>query len=76
VLAQALVEVQKYPAAIEEFLVTIKLEPKEPGLRLALADAYIQAKQPDKARAALKALLEIDPEYPGARLMLESLEEK
>ncbi len=74
-LAEALVGLQRYEEAIEEFATTVELSPKEPFPRFALADAYLQAEQPEKARETLEALLELEPDYPGAKLLLESLEE-
>ncbi len=75
VLAQALVGRRQYDRAIEEFQIAIELSPEEPQRRFALADAYLQAKQPEKARQTLIALLELVPDYPGADILLESLEE-
>jgi len=72
--AEALVERHNHRMAIEEFQVA-ELNPAEPYLRYALADACLQAGEPAKARAALERLLELDPSYPGARLMLEELKE-
>ncbi|NQU20886.1 MAG: tetratricopeptide repeat protein [Candidatus Nealsonbacteria bacterium] len=74
-LARALVGLKRYEDAIEEFTTTIELSPKEPHPRFALADAYLQAEQPEKARETLEALLELAPDYPGATVLLESLEE-
>lgn len=75
VLAEALVGCERYARAIEEFEVAIELDAEEPRRRFFLADACIQAEQPEKARQTLEALLKLAPDYPGAAAMLESLEE-
>ncbi len=59
--------------AIEEFETTIELDPADPQPRFALADACLQAQQPAKARQVLQALLKLVPDYPGAKLLLESI---
>lgn len=72
-LAESLAGRQDYPAAIEEFEAAVELAPKNLQQRLALADACVQAKQPAKARKVLEELLKLDPKYPGADVLLESL---
>ena len=74
-LAEALVEQKKYDDAISEFEVAIELAPKQSQLRFALADACVQAGHKDQAREALDDLLRLDPEYPGAEVLRESLDE-
>jgi predicted Zn-dependent protease len=61
--------------AIGEFEVAIELEPTRLDQRFALAQACLQAKEPEKARGVLKALLELKPDYPGAQTLMESLQE-
>ena len=73
-LAEAEVGLHRYAEAIGHFETAIVLEPKEAQPRMALADACIQAGQPDKARQALRELLKLAPDYPGAELLLESLQ--
>ena len=73
--ARALVECHNYREAIDEFQIAIQLEPTELDQRFALAKAHIRAKQPAKARRVLEALLELEPDYPQAETLLESLEE-
>jgi Flp pilus assembly protein TadD len=73
-LGESLAEQNKYDQAIKEFEVAIQLKPRQLHLRFALADAYVQTGQQDKARTALRQLLELDPEYPGADVLLESLD--
>jgi len=74
-LGEALAGLARYAPAIEEFETAVRLEPDEPSVRFALADACLQNGQPEKAREALEALLERVPDYPGARVLLENLEE-
>ncbi len=73
-LAEALVEQKQYDRAIAEYDVAIELEPQRLHLRFALADACVQAGKQGRAREVLEALLKLDPEYPGADVLLESLE--
>jgi tetratricopeptide (TPR) repeat protein len=72
-LGEALVEQEEFGEAIEEYEVAVQLEPRTLHLRFALADACVQADQPEKARKALDELLQLDPDYPGADVLLESL---
>jgi len=62
--------------AIEHFETAVQLEPTEPHGRFALADAYLQAERPADAVKALRDLLELAPDYPGAELLLENIDEK
>jgi cellulose synthase operon protein C len=73
-LAEALVGRERHAAAIEEFEVAIQLNPKSPQPRFALADACVQAGQKVKARKVLQELLKLAPDYPGAEVLLESLD--
>ena len=73
-LAAALVELKKYDSAIAEYEVAVELAPRQLQLRFALADACVQAEKKEQARQVLTALLELDPEYPGAEVLLESLQ--
>jgi tetratricopeptide (TPR) repeat protein len=75
-LAEAEAALGRYPAAVGEYQVAVKLAPKEPSLRFALADAYLQTKQTERARKELTELLAIDADYPGAQLLLESLDDE
>ncbi len=72
-LAEAETGVRNYEEAVAEYLTAIKLDGSKLAWRFALADAYVQAKEIEKARQTLKELLEIDPEYPGAAVLLEGL---
>ena len=73
ILAEASVERKQHDIAIQEFEVAIDLKPQQLQLRLALADACVDAGQKEKAATVLKKLLELDPDYPGADVLLESL---
>jgi len=73
--AEALVGRHNYAMAIEEFETAIELDPSESHQRFALADACLQAGQPEKARRVLEALLRMVPDYPGAEILLQGIEE-
>jgi tetratricopeptide (TPR) repeat protein len=75
-VAEALAAEENLPEAIAEYETSIKLDSKQPAVRFALADIYIRAKQEKKARETLKELLEVSPDYPGAKQLLEALEEE
>jgi tetratricopeptide (TPR) repeat protein len=60
--------------AIEQWEIAVELAPEKPQPRFALADAYFQAGQKAKAKEMLKKLLKITPNYPGADVLLESIE--
>lgn len=60
-------------AAAEEYATAVELDPDEPKLRLALAQMYVKAGEPAKAKSALEALLKRDPDDPHAAELLESL---
>ena len=73
-LAEAEVGRQRWPQAIREYEVAVELAPNSLAWRFALADAHVQAGQEDKAKTVLEQLLEIDPDFPGADVLLESLQ--
>jgi tetratricopeptide (TPR) repeat protein len=73
-LAEACVGGGQRDRAVAEYEVAIELAPGNLAWRLALADTLVQAKQPDRARTVLEELLKINPEYPGADVLLESLQ--
>jgi tetratricopeptide (TPR) repeat protein len=73
ILAEASVELREHDTAIREFEVAIELKPQQLQLRLALADACVEAGEKEKAKTVLRKLLELDPDYPGADVLLESL---
>lgn len=75
-LAESLIGLGKdrLSEAIEEYETAISLDGTRKAWRFALARVCIDAKQPAKAKEALEALLRIDPQYPGADVLLESLD--
>ncbi len=72
-LAQSMATGQEYEKAIVEYEYALSLAANRPGWRFQLADCCVQAKEFVKAKQVLAALLEAEPDYPGATLMLESL---
>jgi tetratricopeptide (TPR) repeat protein len=60
-------------AAAEEYATAVELEPDDASLRLALAETYIKAQAPAKAKGVLEELLKRDAEQPRAKELLESL---
>lgn len=72
-LAAALAGQGQFAPAAEEYEIAVRLKPKDPALRFALAQAHLKARQIPQARAALEALLKLKPDYPGAKEMLEGL---
>jgi tetratricopeptide (TPR) repeat protein len=75
-LGEALSNLKKHDAAVEEFETAIALKADDYMAHFALADVLIQSKQPAKARQALKRLVAMQPDYPGAVELLESLEDE
>jgi len=73
-LGAALAGLDDYSAAAEEYETAILLDEENLPWRFALADAYVQADQKEKARQTLQNLLKLDPKYPGAEILLESLD--
>lgn len=73
-VAAARVNQQKWPGAVAEYTTAIELDPDIPAWRMALADAHLAAGQKDDARKVLQKLIEVEPDYPGADVMLEQLE--
>jgi len=72
-LGQALVATADPGKAISAFETAVELAPDEGALRMALADACMQAQETEKARRVLEDLLTRQPDYPGADVLLESL---
>jgi tetratricopeptide (TPR) repeat protein len=73
-LAEARVNQKKHSGAIEEYAAAIELKPDVPAWRLALATAHLANGQTKEAREVLEKLIELDPKFPGAKLLLEQLE--
>ncbi len=65
---------RKFEAAAQAYELAIRLQPDEPAWRLALAAVQVQRKQHAQARETLKKLRKIAPNYPGADVLLKSLE--
>jgi predicted Zn-dependent protease len=72
-LAEALVGKEHPAEAVEEYEFAARLVPDENDLRFALAKACMNAKQPEKARDVLNALLKRDAAYPGAVELLNQI---
>ena len=51
----------------------IEIEPDDPKLRLSLAQMYVKANEPAKAKTALEELLKRDPDQADAAELLEKL---
>jgi Tfp pilus assembly protein PilF len=73
-LAESLSGRHNSEGAIEQWEIAVELAPEKPQPRFALADAYFQSGQTAKAKEMLKKLLKIAPNYPGADVLLESIE--
>jgi tetratricopeptide (TPR) repeat protein len=73
-LAGALVKLNEFDRAIDEFGTAIEIDPANLSQRFDLADALLQAHQPARAKEVLQELLHRDPKYPDAAALLESLE--
>jgi Tfp pilus assembly protein PilF len=72
-LGRSLHETEAYGKAAAEYETAVRLDGKQLAWRLALAEAAVKAGEKDKAKVALEALLAIDPQFAGARELLESL---
>jgi cellulose synthase operon protein C len=72
-LAEALVGQEHPAAAVEEYEFAVRLAPEQNDLRFALAKSCVDAKQTEKAREALEAILKRDPHFPGAAELLERI---
>jgi Flp pilus assembly protein TadD len=59
--------------ALEEFEVAVRLEPDDAPLRLALAETLVRLGEKDRARVALEELMEMTPDDPRVKTLLESL---
>ena len=73
ILARTSAESKRYDQAVEEYETALRLDARQPAWRLALAQACVEAKQVDRAREVLKELLDAEPQYPGARKLLDTL---
>jgi tetratricopeptide (TPR) repeat protein len=73
VLAEAYAQGFRNPEAIAEFELAVKMAPRQPGLHEELADQYWIAGNTDKASAAYRVELEIDPYAVTSMYKLGSL---
>lgn len=73
-MAEALANQARWPAAIAAYTSAIELDPEVPQWRLALADAHLASGQKAEARKVLQKLIEVEPGFPGADVMLEQTE--
>jgi len=73
-LAGALVATGKHSAAITEFATVLELNPDQPEVELALAGAYLEDKQTDKAEVLLKHLIQQDPDNAEAQRLLKKVQ--
>jgi tetratricopeptide (TPR) repeat protein len=72
-VAESAAKRRNYAKAVEEYETAVELKPDDLKAQLALAEVLVQAKQSAKAREVLDKLLKRDPEYPGAKKLLESI---
>jgi len=72
-LADALVALQRWPAAADELRVLRELQPGDASVALKLARALRDGGQNDAATTVVKEILEKDPENAAARELLKEL---
>lgn len=70
VLAQTAAEAERYPDAIGEYLVAIRLAPTAPGLHEELGTAYLNSSKLQEAEDAFQSELQLDPHNVLARYKL------
>jgi tetratricopeptide (TPR) repeat protein len=73
ILAETAARASRFEQAAEEYETAILLGGKRQEWLLGLARACARIHRDDRAREALRDLLETDPEYPGARELLGTL---
>jgi Flp pilus assembly protein TadD len=73
ILAASLVASARFEPAVEEYETAIRLDTKRQEWLLGLARSCARTGRSERAREALRDLLETDPEYPGARELLDTL---
>jgi cellulose synthase operon protein C len=76
VVAESAAKRHNYAEAVEEYQTAVELKPDDLALQFALADAFVQNKEPGKARDVLKGLLKRKPDYPGAMELMKTIGEK
>jgi tetratricopeptide (TPR) repeat protein len=72
-LGRALAALARHDRAAEHFEFAVRLAPGDTAARRALAESALAAGNQRKAREAIEELLARDPEYPGAKELLEKL---
>jgi tetratricopeptide (TPR) repeat protein len=73
ILAGSLSAAGRFEPAVQEYETAIRLGSKQQTWLLGLARACARTGRSERAREALRDLLETDPEYPGARELLDTL---
>lgn len=73
ILAAALAAQRDFIQAIEGYEILVKMKPGQAEFRVALAQAYVGAEKPEDARRVLAELLELEPNHPQAKQVLETL---
>lgn len=71
----ALMDVEKYPQALEQYLAAQKIRPDHIHLRLNVGDAYGKMGQLEKARETYLSTLEVDPDFAAAYYKVGRLEQ-
>jgi tetratricopeptide (TPR) repeat protein len=73
ILGETAAAAGRFERAAEEYETAIRLGGKQQAWLLGLAQACAKINRSERAREALRDLLETDPEYPGARELLKTL---
>ncbi len=74
-LADALAGQKKYAEAVEEYQTALELKVKKPNdIKVRLAQAQLDNKDRDAAKATLDAILKEDPDHPEAQALRKEME--
>jgi Tfp pilus assembly protein PilF len=73
--AESLIGLGQHAKAAKEYHYALVLDADKPAWRLAMAEAYLAAGDKASAKAALAALIEKDADYPGAKALLQKVNE-
>jgi tetratricopeptide (TPR) repeat protein len=65
-LAQRFLQVGEAQRAVEQYLITLRLDPRNPEARASLGNLLYLAGKPEEALDAENKALEVDPTYPEA----------
>ncbi len=71
--AEALTAEKKHDQAAKEYGYALQINPDQLDWRLASAQAYADAGKKEEAKLALEKLLGVQPDFPGAKELLEQL---